>query len=153
MHVAFVLTILVPLGDGKPKKVPCLCGSARTQVTVWCAADQRGFVFGIDASGRQVFRAMEGSDVKAGALDCAGCKEALAGAGSCETCHLHFAEGKSYRSWAMAAIARGTPVTKELVESLIVRGGGGDDAERAHPAAARSAWKIEPFADSRHMLA
>ena len=72
---------------------------------------------------------------------------------SARPCHLHFAGGRVYASWAMAAIARGTRVTKELVESIIVRAGGGDDAERAHPAAARSAWKIEPFADSRHMLA
>lgn len=103
--------LLLPLVS--PDGVSCPCATARVREAVSCPPDQRRLVFGVDIPSRRVFDAIRPVEPSERDANCPTCRVARDQDESCKACGLHFAHGRAYRSWAVAAIARGTPVFDE----------------------------------------
>lgn len=75
------------------------------------------YAFGMKIESKKLYAALAGMKVDAEKVGCPGCKNAIAHDGDCEHCGVHAANGKVYRSPVAAVLAKGTPMSGEVVEA------------------------------------
>lgn len=98
---------------------PALAGGCKGCAKVAKASDGfccgKGKAFGVDLTSKQLHAALVGYAVEADKIRCPGCKVAMKTSGSCDYCKVIAADGKFYRSHVAAVLAKGSPVTEELI--------------------------------------
>ena len=80
-------------------------------------ADGKGQVFGVELSSQKLFDSLTGLSVEEDKIQCPGCSKAYKNQGRCEHCKVFAANGKFYKSPVSYALAKGTPVTAEMMAS------------------------------------
>ncbi|KAA0222925.1 MAG: hypothetical protein EDS66_04790 [Planctomycetota bacterium] len=98
---------VVALGVSASAYAECTCKAIDASGTGWCADCKHGKVFFVEIGSEGLFKALQGTKMKAEDIKCPGCKTAFEKNGSCDKCHVTFCDGTCYKSFVSAAMAPG----------------------------------------------
>jgi len=118
LALLLVLALLAYRGS----RAACTCAEARA-AQGWCEACAVGYVGPLELRSRGLFDALDlhGHDIEAAALECAGCRAALAADGYCAADGRGFLAGRAYLSPLAYHLARGETAAVERELDVVRR--------------------------------
>lgn len=110
----------------------CTCKTVDASGNGWCVDCKKGRCFGVAITNDALYKALQGTKVDMAAIKCDGCKKVAEKGGTCDHCHLTYANGNCYHSFVAAALGAGKATDPATIKCPTCKAAAEGKAEGAY---------------------